>query len=61
MHRNSVIYRIARIREQLNIDFGDPDARLRLLISFKILEMADRTIFQDDGETGRGSREDSEG
>lgn len=61
MHRNSVIYRIARIREQLDIDFDDPDARLRLLISFKILELADRAIFQDDGEAIRAGGEHPEG
>lgn len=39
MHRNSVIYRLGKIQEILGIDLGDPDVRLRLLISFKVLEM----------------------
>lgn len=39
MHRNSVIYRIARIRDLLDVDLNDPEIRLRLLISFKILEL----------------------
>lgn len=41
MHRNSVIYRLGKIRETLGVDLDDPDVRLRLLISFKILEMLD--------------------
>lgn len=39
MHRNSVIYRIGKISDILGVDMDDPDVRLRLLISFKILEM----------------------
>ncbi|WP_295635496.1 CdaR family transcriptional regulator [uncultured Intestinimonas sp.] len=45
MHRNSVIYRISRIRELLNVDLDDPDIRLRLLISFKVLELLKPDIF----------------
>ena len=41
MHRNSVIYRIARIRDLLDVDLNDPEVRLRLLMSFKILELLD--------------------
>lgn len=39
MHRNSVIYRLNKIQEILALDLNDPDVRLRLLISFKILEL----------------------
>lgn len=39
MHRNSVIYRLGKIQEILALDLNDPDVRLRLLISFKILEL----------------------
>lgn len=39
MHRNSVIYRLNKIQEILTLDLNDPDVRLRLLISFKILEL----------------------
>ena len=39
MHRNSVIYRLNKIQEILGLDLNDPDVRLRLLISFKILEL----------------------
>lgn len=39
MHRNSVIYRLNKIQELLGLDLDDPDVRLRLLISFKILEL----------------------
>lgn len=41
MHRNSVIYRLGKIQDILGIDLDDPDVRLRLLVSFKILEMLD--------------------
>ena len=39
MHRNNVIYHIERISEQFDLDLKDPETRLRLLISFKILEL----------------------
>lgn len=39
MHRNSVIYRLQRIQDVLNLDMDDPDVRLRLMITFKILRM----------------------
>lgn len=42
MHRNSVIYRIQKIQDILALDLDDPDVRLRLMISFKILEMTGR-------------------
>ena len=44
MHRNSVIYRLGKIQEILGIDFNDADVRLRVLISFKILEMINGKI-----------------
>lgn len=58
MHRNSVIYRIARIRETLNMDLDDPNVRLRLLISFKILELLNPNIFLANAD--RGEAEDHE-
>ncbi len=42
MHRNSVIYRIQKIQDTLALDLDDPEVRLRLMISFKILEMTGR-------------------
>jgi len=38
MHRNSVIYRLGKIEKILDLDLDDPDVRLRLLVSFKIIE-----------------------
>jgi len=38
LHRNSVIYRLGKIENILGVDLDDPDVRLRLLISFKIME-----------------------
>ena len=46
MHRNSVIYRIAKIRYLLDVDLDDPDVRLRLFMSFKILELIDPDIAE---------------
>ena len=39
MHRNSVIYRLQRIQNALNLDLDDPSVRLRLMISFEIFRM----------------------
>lgn len=39
MHRNNVIYHIERLSEQFDLDLEDPEACLRLLISFKVLEL----------------------
>lgn len=39
MHRNSVIYRVQKIKETLAMDLDDPNIRLRLLLSMKILAM----------------------
>ena len=38
MHRNSVIYRLQRINDTLDLDLDDPDVRLRLMLTFKVLE-----------------------
>lgn len=61
MHRNSVIYRIARIREALDMDLDDPDVRLRLLISFKILELLDPEIFRIDASRNGGESQELPG
>lgn len=42
MHRNSIIYRLQKIQDFLEIDMDDPDVRLRLMVSFRILEMTGR-------------------
>lgn len=39
MHRNNVIYHIERLSEQFDLDLEDPETCLRLLISFKVLEL----------------------
>ncbi len=39
MHRNSVIYRLSKIQDVLGVTLDDPDVRLRILISLKILEL----------------------
>lgn len=43
IHRNSMIYRIKRLEEELHIDFLDADTRLQLLMSFEIYDMLSRT------------------
>lgn len=42
MHRNSIIYRLQKIQDLLEINMDDPDVRLRLMISFRILETTGR-------------------
>jgi len=38
MHRNGVLYRIDKIKDTLGLDLDSPEVRLRLMISFKIME-----------------------
>ncbi len=47
LHRNSVIYRLGKIENVLGVDLDDPEVRLRLLISFKILEYLDGRRMPD--------------
>ena len=36
LHRNTLTYRLQRIRELLNADLEDPDVRLHLQLSFRL-------------------------
>ena len=38
MHRNNVIYHIKQMEEQWHLNLDDPDVRLKLLISFKVIQ-----------------------
>lgn len=38
MHRNNVIYHIKQIEEQWHLNLDDPDVRIKLLISFEIIQ-----------------------
>lgn len=44
MHRNSVIYRLNKIQEILSMNLNDPDVRLRLMISYKIIELKNKQL-----------------
>lgn len=56
MHRNSVIYRLQKIQDILNLDMDDPDVRMRLMITFKIMQMKGQLPAMDpppvEGERG---------
>lgn len=56
MHRNGVLYRIQKIQDALRLDLESSDVRLRLLISFKILEMMGRIKLStfEDSDAGNG-------
>ncbi len=56
MHRNGVLYRIQKIHDMLKLNLESPDVRLRLLISFKILEMEGRISLEpfEDADEGGG-------
>jgi len=58
MHRNSVIYRLQKIKRDLQLDLDDPDTRLRLMISFKILELEGKLPRQEIAYSGHHSEED---
>ena len=47
MHRNSVIYRLQKIQDILNLDLDDPDVRMRLMITFKIMQMQGKLPAMD--------------
>lgn len=50
MHRNSIIYRLQKIQDVLELDLDNPDVRLRLMISFRILEMTGRIQMPQEQE-----------
>jgi len=58
MHRNSVIYRLKRIEENMIVDLDDPDTRLRLMLSFKILELMDGKLGEPLPQEGEVKTED---
>ena len=39
MHRNNVIYHVERLGDQLGVDLDDPETRLRLLLSYKVMDL----------------------
>ena len=41
MHRNNVIYHAKRISEQFSVDLDDPGVRLRLLMLYRVAELAE--------------------
>lgn len=58
MHRNSIIYRLNQIREILAVDLDDPDIRLRLMLSFKIMELLDGKRLENPREDDGSEKED---
>lgn len=42
IHRTTLFYRLNRIREELSIDWEDPDTRLRIWLSFKLLDLENK-------------------
>ena len=44
MHRNNVIYHAKRISEQFSVDLEDPGVRLRLLMLYRVAELAEAGI-----------------
>lgn len=52
LHRNSVLYRVAKIEQILGMSLDDPDVRLHLLLSFKALNLLKRaTELPKEGST----------
>ncbi len=47
LQRNSFVYRLEKIKRLLNMDLEDPDTRLLLLISFKLIELYGLENLQD--------------
>ena len=61
IHRNSMIYRLQRIRELLDVDLDDPKMRMYLLLSYQILEaQSDRStadLFEGDTPGAREGKQ----
>lgn len=55
MHRNSITYRIEKIQNMLGLDLDDPEVRLRLMISFKALEILGVIPAADTDAAGKSS------
>ncbi|MDO4290638.1 MAG: helix-turn-helix domain-containing protein [Eggerthellaceae bacterium] len=54
MHRNTLLNKLHKIDNILLIDLNDPDARLLLLLSFKILESRGIFTLASENERGEG-------
>lgn len=50
MHRNGALYRLQKIQDILGLNLDSPEVRLRLMISFKIIEMIRKIEFDIPGE-----------
>ena len=57
IHRTTLIYRLKKIQAITNLDLEDPDKRLYLLISFRLLEQME--FFPGSGQTADRSTSDS--
>ena len=58
LHRNSIIYRLEKIKQMLGVSFDDPDFRLQLIISFKILHYLEK-IQQRESDSSKSSEPNS--
>ncbi|MCL1805387.1 MAG: helix-turn-helix domain-containing protein [Clostridiales bacterium] len=45
MHRNSVLYRIAKIEKQFNVDLSDPELCFKLLLAYRLLDYYGEFFF----------------
>ena len=47
IHRTTLLYRLEKIREIITLHLDDPDERMYLLISFKIMDQADQFLPEE--------------
>ena len=50
IHRTTLIYRLKKIQSIISVDLKDPDQRLYLLLSFRLLEQAESLTGQETSE-----------
>lgn len=55
LHRNSVLYRVDKIEQILGMSLDDPDVRLQLLLSFKALDLIEKS--NESSQEAKGTAE----
>lgn len=47
LHRNTLTYRLGRLRELISCDLDIPEVRLHILVSYELLKLEGKLSFND--------------